>query len=65
MTHIISILLFFPQRGYSALITASDLGHKSAVEILLKAGANPNLKTYVRHKTFKYLVPLDIFLEIF
>ena len=39
---------FTIQRGWTALKEASFNGHKKVVEVLLKAGANPNLQDKVR-----------------
>ena len=38
------------QKGWTALKEASFNGHKKVVEVLLKAGANPDLQDRVRTK---------------
>ena len=48
-TCLLSIIcsLFYIQDGATALLTASENGHTSVVDILLRHGANPNLADHV------------------
>ena len=43
-----------PQRGWTALMWASDSGHTDVVQLLLSSGALVDLQTEVRHN-IKYL----------
>ena len=48
LSHVVAISHFTTQDGYTALRTASFNGHHKVVELLLGAGANPDLQDKVR-----------------
>ena len=48
LSHVVTIIHFAIQDGYTALRTASFNGHHKVVELLLVAGANPDLQDKVR-----------------
>ena len=48
LSHVVTIIHFTIQDGYTALRTASFNGQHKVVELLLGAGANPDLQDKVR-----------------
>ena len=46
-SHVVALTLSTMQNGWTALKQASRRGHHKVVEVLLRAGANPNLQNKV------------------
>ena len=46
-SHVVALTLSTIQNGWTALEQASNRGHHKVVEVLLRAGANPNLQNKV------------------